>query len=119
MNKLKDHLGNEYDTIEDLAGAYNLPTYILKSRLRSGYTMEKALSKEYAGYNQPHYDHEGTKFNTLKDMCKHYGISKSNYLMRLRNGWSVKNALTTPVRGQSCVDHEGEKFPSMTKMCEY
>ena len=81
--------------------------------------MEEALTKKYAGYNQPHYDHNGTKFSTLKEMCKYYGISEANYLVRLRNGWSMKNALTTPVRGQACVDHEGEKFPSMTKMCEY
>lgn len=119
MNKLKDHLGNEYKDIEELAGAYSLPTYIVKSRLRSGYTMEEALTKKYAGYNQPHYDYNGTKFNTLNEMCKHYGISKTNYLMRLRTGWSMKNALTIPVRGQACVDHEGERFSSMTKMCEY
>lgn len=119
MNKLKDHLGNEYKDIEELAGAYSLPTYIVKSRLRSGYTMEEALTKKYAGYNQPHYDYKGTKFNTLKEMCKHYGISERNYLVRLRNGWSKQNALTVPVRGQSCVDHEGKRFPSMVKMAEY
>ena len=119
MNKLKDHLGNEYKDIEELAGAYNLPPYIVKSRLRSGYTMEEALTKKYAGYNQPHYDHNGTKFSTLKEMCKYYGISEANYLVRLRNGWSMKNALTIPVRGQACVDHEGTRFSSMAKMADY
>ena len=67
-------------------------------------------------------DHLGNKFKSISDMCKHWGIGKSTYNYRIKLGWSKKDALETPPPKsdiESCTDHLGNKFNSVSDMCKH
>ena len=122
---VKDHLGNEFTSIEAMCKHYGISTKVYYYRVRSGWTKEMALTgcitnpvnKSYSNQgakvgkvpeyivarvkinsNKAYYDHLGNKFDSIDSMCEHWGISKSVYAARLRSGWDAAKALTVPVR---------------------
>ena len=67
-------------------------------------------------------DHLGNIFDSRSKMCKHWGVNNATYNTRINVGMTKEEALTTPVRCTSIedrIDHLGNVFDSMTKMCEY
>ena len=51
-------------------------------------------------------------------MCKAYQINYGVFWTRTRDmGWSLEKALTTPTRDDSCSDHLGNRYDSVSKMC--
>lgn len=93
-----DHKGRKYDSISDMARAYDLPATIVIGRFYRGWDLKTALTAPI-GYRRPktvHTDHEGNVFNTQREMCKAWGVSESLYRMRRIHGLSQKQALTAP-----------------------
>ena len=93
-----DHQGRKYDSISDMARAYDLPATIVIGRFYRGWDLKTALTAPI-GYRRPktvHTDHEGNVFNTQREMCKAWGVSESLYRMRRIHGLSQKQALTAP-----------------------
>ena len=93
-----DHQGRKFDSISDMARAYDLPATIVIGRVYRGWDMKTALTAPI-GYRRPktvHTDHEGNVFRTQREMCKAWGISESLYRMRRIHGMTQKQALTAP-----------------------
>ena len=93
-----DHQGRKYDSISDMARAYDLPATIVIGRFYRGWDLKTALTAPI-GYRRPktvHTDHEGRTFSTQREMCKAWGISESLYRMRRNHGMTQKQALTAP-----------------------
>lgn len=98
----KDHLGNEYETVHDMASKYPCKTSeTYRSRIKTGMSVEKALMTPVAkrDYQKSRecFDYLGDRYETLKAMCDHYEIEPNTYKARRRRGMSVEEALTTPV----------------------
>ena len=72
---------------------------------------------------QPSWDHKGNFFPTIRDMCAFWNIKYETFSRRIKvYNMSLEDALTKPVKyngGIVCYDHLGEKYYSVTSMCEH
>lgn len=89
-----DHLGNQYDTIADMARAYKISPAVLKSRLKNGWNVEQALYQPVA--DSARVDHRGIQYQSTKQMCDAYHISVPLFCGRISRGYSIEEALTLP-----------------------
>lgn len=125
--KCKDHLGNEYDSVQEMCAHYGILCKTYENRIYRGYSQERALTE--ALNVRPVTDHLGNEYNSVKAMCDHYGITVPAYYGRRKGGASLEDALTGTniVRGRSrrensCKpvrDHLGNQFASIVEMCKY
>ena len=114
----KDHLGNIYSSIADMCRFYKLTPDAYKQRIKSGWSIERALTEPTDRYSCK--DHLGNAFSSEKEMCKFHNIDYKMYFARTRNmGWSVERALTESCRDDSIYDFNGRKFKNVTEMCEF
>lgn len=123
----KDHLGQEYSSIRKMCDAYGINISTFDSRMRRGMSLQDALTKgicKNERNSKACKDHLGNCYSSTTSMCKAYGIDVSAYRSRIRNGWNKEDALTkgvdktkdnTPIK---CEDHLGNKYKSISKMCE-
>ena len=74
-------------------------------------------------HDKPCCDHQGNIYGNIKSMCSFWHINPETFNRRIKvYGMTVEEALTRPVKpngGLQCTDHCGEKFFSITAMCEY
>lgn len=74
-------------------------------------------------HRKPCTDHLGNHFDSLGELASTYNMEPGTLSRRLNiYGWPMEKALTTPVKkngGETCYDHTGKKFRSITKMCEH
>lgn len=87
MKKVKDHLGNTFESIIDMCEHYNISYPIYYARIGFGYTKEQALTGAVKHRHAP-TDHLGNMYNSVTDMCKHYNISRSGYYSLLQKGYT-------------------------------
>lgn len=116
-----DYKGQAFDSIREMCEAYGITCGKFNFRIKNGWSIEDALTKP-CQREQKCTDHEGTVFSSITEMCNHWYISPVKYRSRINKGWSIEEALTnSKVRGicTLSVDHLGNKFPSMTAMCDY
>lgn len=128
---IKDHLGNSYESVKQMAKAYQLPYKTVHMRLKRGWSIEKTLTSPVQNVNKTCMDHEGRTFKSVKDMVKYYGISEKAFHSRLHNGWSLKDSLTIPLihdrtmrrnlsaTNKGVSDHLGNNYPSETLMVKH
>ena len=122
--KCTDHLGNSFRTKADMCDYWRIPRHVYFSRIRSGWSDEKALTTPITKANQTTKkktwtDHEGNKFDSIEEMCEHWNISKRQYMINIRNNCSIKDALTTVTEWTVCKDHLGNEYPSINAMCKH
>jgi hypothetical protein len=90
-----DHLGNRYDSINDMLEHYGVPWNNFRHRTKKGYSMEECLQNKSI-HDQPCEDHMGHKFERLKDMFAYWNFPSSLYYSRhIEKGWSIEKTLTT------------------------
>ena len=128
-----DHLGNTYDSIEDMCQHYHITGQTYNGRLKAGYTLEKALTGAgiqhggQCGGNKKCTDHLGNTYNSVKEMCQHYNVKAETYKRRLRAGYTQEQALTgeevqygRPHREtKKCTDYLGNTYNSVIEMCQH
>ena len=69
-----DHLGNKFTSLNEMCKAYNLTRYCYSSRLKLGWTQEKALTTPYVINAKPCTDYKNQNFATLKDLANYYNL---------------------------------------------
>lgn len=120
----RDHLGNEFKSVRDMAEHWRIPESTLHARLQR-MPVEEALT---ATTEQLHgryvKDHTGKSFPSITAMCEHWGITAHLYHGRIRCGYTLERALTEPIMTQPrnskiIEDHEGNRFDSIMSMCTY
>lgn len=106
---MKDHNGNEFKTIEELADFYGVNVRALKSRLKRGMSLQEAIDK--SGFIIDAY---GRKFKTVKQFCNYYRITKQTYDENIAKGiTSVQlSVLIKSIRGRQ----EYEAFDKKQEM---
>jgi len=121
--KCVDHCGRLFSSVKEMCTFHNVLACTYRFRLKSGFTLEQALSDNYLGSDDlnARLDHSSKSFKSVKEMCSHYGISVGGYYARLRQGYTKEQALTKELRGDlvKCVDHNGMEFSSADAMCKH
>lgn len=123
--RCEDHLGNKFNSMNEMCKFHNISVSTFKNRVRKGYSIEECLSSDKV-YKRPDdvVDHTGRHFRSLRRMASYWDLSLSAVQVRLNAGWSLKDALETPKNtrhalAKVCEDHLGNKFPSKIAMCRY
>lgn len=83
--------------------AYNISYVVFCRRIKSGWTLERALT-EPEGHILPATDHLGRTYLSTRKMCATYRISADLFRYRIRKGMSLKDALTIPAKN---MEYEG------------
>jgi hypothetical protein len=112
----RDHLGNEFVSHNARAAEWGLKANVVNSRLKSGWSLERALITPRQCEVRVIKDHLGYEFKTRKEMCAKYGIRPQTFVERLKNGFTLEGALTA-VKDTSVI-YKGEKFDSLTELCK-
>lgn len=120
-DKPKDHLGNEYPSINAMCRAYGITKTTLRARLELGWTLEQILSHPE---NNSHLikcvDHLGNEFTSQKDMLAFHNVSHATYKHRLNAGCSMEQALSnSSLHRIPCTDHTGLSFPCLAAMLDF
>ena len=110
-----DHLGNHFSSIRNMCKAHDIPYNTYMYRIKSGYRIEDALSKEpvrekYSKSRTCVKDYKGKSFKNMTAMCKYYGISLTLFMKRRERGKTLEEALK-PVKIYK--DHLGNTYPSL------
>ncbi len=91
----KDHLGNEFKTVQKLCAHWGISVNTYYDRKAKGLSLKQCLSKKKI---EPRLcvDHHGKKWKTLKAMCEAWDISIKVFHAREKLGWCMKDILTKP-----------------------
>ena len=98
-SECKDHLGNTYKNMKELADAYNINREVLRTRLKKlNWDMEKALTtpvgKNIQDVPKEERTFNGKTYKSIIDMCNHLNIKYPNYVaMKNRTGMSKDEVL--------------------------
>lgn len=123
-----DHLGVTYESISDMARAWNIPPKRLLYRLSKNIPIEQALTmstEDIKSSKLQCQDHLGNVYPSKRAMCEAYGITTSIFFSRMGNlKWSLEKSLTTPLvevpeTSIAITDHLGQEFPSINAMCKH
>lgn len=121
--KVKDHLGQEYNTKTEMCEVYDINCATYLKRKKKGMSTEEALTKPVKKRAENITDHLGKTYPSKRAMARAYGMAHTTYIQRIKNGMSVKDALTIP-GGKTqdelkVYDHNGTEFESKKKMLKY
>lgn len=123
MSKCKesvDHEGNIYKSISAMCDKYGVSIATYSSRIKSGLTVEEALTKES---HQNVRDHLGNEYNSFSEMCLAYNKTIDAVRYRIAHNWSLEDALTSDIgdirisKRYVCKDHLGNIYVSKSAMC--
>jgi hypothetical protein len=119
----EDHLGNKYSSAKERAEAYGLENSVVRTRLRRGWNLEKALTTKADGKTDSVQvtDSHGNIFGSIREMADAYGMKYHTLQGRLKKGWSVEDALTIPPKdtaAQKWYDHLGNEYDNQKLLCE-
>ena len=122
-NKCYDHLGQEFDTIIEMCKYWGMSAATFRARIKSGMTLEDALTTKVGMRCKKCKDHLGQEFDTIIEMCKYWGIRCKTFKNRMGKGWTLDRALTEADLGAKkrnrCKDHLGNEFDNAKEMCKY
>lgn len=87
-------INGETKTLAEWCEQYDMPYYLVISRLRKNISIEESLSKNYKRKNAKHNEY----FQELEKKANLYGMDYILVRNRIRKyGWDEEKALTTPV----------------------
>lgn len=91
--------GEEFTSFVDLANKHGKEVTLVRDRLKLGWTLEEALTKE-VGENSRVTIVDPTDNEVLSSiaaLAKKHNMFPETLRYRLRNGWELEKALTTPI----------------------
>lgn len=109
-----DHLGREYSSVSAMAQEYGIRRQTLISRLKNGWSLADALTKEVMDMGMQYKDHLGNVHSNLSEMCAAHGVTVASYKKKAEKGLSVKECLTAD---NIWEDHLGNRYKSCSEMC--
>jgi len=113
-----DHLGNNYTSKSEMASAYNLTLGVYNSRIRNGWTQEKALTipigQGYKSRLGVKVVVDGIEYNNRREYARASGLNFSAVASRAFRTGSVVLRKVDRV-----CDHLGNSFDTVQEMCDY
>lgn len=108
----KDHLGKVFNSISEMCTYHGVTLSNYESRIRSGKTLEEALTNKKRFVINCVMDEEGNEYNNITEL----GLAKNIDFRRAKESVGIEQADDTDI---GCVDHEGNRFRSAFDMCCY
>ena len=93
-NIFKDHLRNEFISLDRMRQYYKIDYTSFCNRILEGWSLCDTLTIPLDV--NAIKDHLGNTYKTKKEMCRKWGIKYSTLITRKRLGWDLKKILTTP-----------------------
>ena len=118
MKKVKDHLGNEFNSIAEMCRHYGINNVTYVDRIKAGMTVEQALTTPVKDKYKKCKDHLGNEYTDVKEMCEHYNIKVDTFYGRVKYGWKLEQILETPVRSKGVIDN-GVRFKSKEEFANF
>ena len=104
----QDHLGNTYRSLNEMCRHYNVTRYQYQSRIKLGWSVEKALTTPYIINNKECIDYKNQALPTLRDMAQFYGIP--TYRLQGKSKENMKEYLIKMIKSHY---KNGKKIGSM------
>ena len=108
--------GIEYESIAQLAKAFNLEPYIVHRRIKKGFTVEEAVQKLMKGKN---IEVEGKKFSSIAEAARYYNLIPENVQKKLKDGMTNEQALglvsTKPLK----YEWSNNKFETIGELASF
>lgn len=119
--KCTDHLGNEFQSKEEMAAYWNIPRPTFFRRIRDGWSLEDALTKPIknkALSKRKIIDPENNIFETIEEMCSAWDITKEVYMWNMRHNMSIYDALTHTTKDENLLytDDNGNIYSSLNEL---
>ncbi|MBR3468211.1 MAG: hypothetical protein IKH28_00705 [Lachnospiraceae bacterium] len=111
-----DHLGNRYNSISEMCKKYGIDRTTYSRRVKTGWSVEDALTLPAKPVYTDTYDHNGQKYRSETKMCQAHGVPRATYRKRKSQGLSIENALKKVESTEVFVDHLGHRFNSLDRM---
>lgn len=120
-SQVKDHLGQDFESIQAMCNHYGIHRSCYESRLRKGWSKEKALTTNSRLFSKMKVTYKGVTYNSIDDLCELHNISKALVKQRLTKGWTLERALTNDYKKRitTVSDHKGNVFPTVQAMCDH
>lgn len=112
---VKDHLGNEFEKVEDMCDYHDVATMTFYRKLKTGMSVKEILT---TCKKKSVYDHRGNKFTSQNKMCEKYGVSKDTFIRRKKKGYTLQECLEGR-KEITVYDHEGNGFESEAEMSRH
>ena len=126
--KTLDHLGNLYESQNDMLRHYGISKSLFESRIRRGYSLEESLTCDCQNDNTNKMlklnngkicDFNDKEFKSFKKMCEYYHVNYSVFKSRFKRGMTLKESLNpNPRIATNAYDHLGNKFDNIKEMCK-
>lgn len=122
--KVKDHLGNSFNSIRDMCRFWNTTEHVYTSRVSNGMSVKDALTKPIrrgGGIRKElkYTDFNGNSFTTKEAMCRANGVNVSSLCRRMKNGETQEEALKYLIENSKVYDHLGNSFSSYNSMAKH
>lgn len=120
FTKVKDHLGNGFDSLNSMLRYYNMTRGCYLKRLVKGWSLEENLTTpvKIRGEVRDYVDFRGKVFSSLTSMACEYGVSRVTMTKLLKEG-KTSEEITRELYGKAIKDHLGYSYPTYTKMAEH
>lgn len=132
-NRVSDDMGNLFNTTEQMCAHYGISTTHLYKKLREGYQKADILKKENNTFSSasekakvPCQDFNGKDFDSVRDMCDFWGVNYGTYISRRSRGFTLQEGLegrdytvSKVYKELKTLDHMGNRFESVQKMCDF
>ncbi len=110
--KCTDHLGNEFNTINEMCEHYGIDRFLYRDRKKEGWSLERILTtpRGLPGWGR------GEEYNMLKKIADDNNISYRLVKQRYDNGLRGKalaNSSQGRPKAKEVFDHLGNKYTSI------
>ncbi len=117
-----EYKGIKYSSIKKACEALGLPHTTIRKRIRTGWTIEKALSipvitrdsNTTVVYNEKEY-------SSKKQLCNELGVNYDAVIKRMSDyGYSLEDAVTKNIKGKNerIVEYNGKTYASISDLCK-
>ena len=89
-NRILEYNGEKH-CLSEWTEILGIPKYIIESRIKKGWTMEKILTEKYQSRNKV-YEYKGMK-KTLSEWAKVSGVKYGTIYARIKRGWPMKEVI--------------------------
>ena len=98
--------GKEYSSVYSFCKEYGLSYNLVKNRLRSGWSLEDAISKPARMYSNiaKGFSYNGKEYSSIFSFCKEHGLDYNLIKNRLMRGWSLEDSIS------KSKENNGKKF---------
>ena len=108
--------GIQYESIAELAKAYDLKPYIIYQRIKKGYSVEEAVTKPTKGKK---IKVDGKEFPSIADAARYHDLIPENVQANIKSGMTPEQALGLESTKPLKYEWKNNRFTSIKEMTNF